>query len=267
MTQRDAGAAVWPQSSPGSVQNKVARLESGDTGIALADLHRLLGVYGVTDGAVTDLAFFLQAAPSQRGRWSGYRAVYDDAARRYIDLEEDARLIRFVATEQVPGLLQSPSYLRAEFGTAVSPALRARQGRQQAVLFRENPADFYAVLSESCVRRVQGDHAVMREQIEHLLALSRQPHITIQIVPFASRPTPIAATGMLERFALLRLAAPGVLGELPEYLDYAFNRTGTELNWSDNVRRYEILWSQATGAALTPSETRSFLTTALRDFH
>jgi hypothetical protein len=64
---------------------------------------------------------------------------------------------------------------------------------------------------------------------------------------------------------LLRLTAPGVPGELPHYLDYAFSRTGTGLNRSDAVRRYEILWSQATGAA--PAATRSFLTTALRDFH
>jgi hypothetical protein len=100
----------------------------------------------------------------------------------------------------------------------------------------------------------------MREQIEHLLALSRLPHVTIQLVPFESRAAPTALSG------LRRLAAPGELGELPEYLDYVFSRTGTELNWSDNVWRYEILWSRVTGAALTPAETRFFLTTALRDF-
>jgi hypothetical protein len=281
LTQSDAGAAVWPRSSAGSVQNKIARLESGDTGIGPDDLRRLLELYGVVDGAVIDLAFQLQAAPSQRGRWTGFRSVYDEAGRRYIDLEEDAVLIRFVVTEQVPELLQTPAYLRAGFQRASEdghdtepPALQALRARQEAVLARETPAQFYAVLSESCIRRVQGDHAVMRDQIGHLIALSRLPHVTIQLIPFeprsdsaTRRPRAIADTGVLERFGLLRLAAPGVLGDLPEYLDYAFTRNGTELTWSDNVRRYETLWSQAIGAALSPAETRSFLNTALYDFH
>ncbi|WP_143249836.1 MULTISPECIES: helix-turn-helix domain-containing protein [Amycolatopsis] len=269
LTQGDAGRSVWPSSSAASVQNKIARLESGDAGIKLEDLRSLLAVYGVQDAAVTDLALQLQSGLSQRGRWTGFRAVHDDATRRYIDLEEDATLIRLVAAEVVPEILQSPSYLRAEHPAtrADAPELQAKLARQRTVLLRPDPAQFYAVLSESCVRRTQGDDAVLREQVAHLISLSRRPHITIQLVPFRPRGPvrPIARTGLLERFALLRLTTPEVPGKLPEHLDYAFTKSGADLTFSDHVRHYETLWTEATAAALTPAETRAFLTTVLNE--
>ncbi len=276
ITQRDAGASVWPRSSAGSVQNKIARLESGDTGIEVDDLNRLLSVYGVEDGEIAELALRLQADTSQRGRWSGYRSIYSEPYRRYIDLEEDAALIRHVATEQIPELLQSRGYMEAEFphgaGTASATphAIKARLARQEQVLFRDDPPQVHVVLSESCVRRVQGSKAVMRDQIEHIISLSKKwPNVVIQIVPFLPRPlrsTAIPETGILERFVLLRLAAPPLPGQEPGHLDFAFTRKGNELAWSDEVRHYETLWRRATTAALPPAETRLFLRDALYSF-
>ncbi|GHF65694.1 transcriptional regulator with XRE-family HTH domain [Amycolatopsis bartoniae] len=277
ITQRDAGGAVWPRSSAGSVQNKIARLESGDTGIEAEDLHKLLAVYGVVDGELADLARELQADTSQRGRWSGFRSIYSEQYRRYIDLEEDALLIRHVATEQVPELLQCRSYMEAEFAAVregspalAPPAIEARFARQEQVLFRDEPPQVHAVLSESCLRRVQGNKAVMREQLEHLISLSKKrPNIQLQVVPFAPRPlrtTAIQETGILERFALLRLAAPTLPGLEPGHLDFAFTRTGNELSRSDDVRHYETLWRRATTAALPVTESRLFLREVLYSF-
>jgi hypothetical protein len=272
LTQHDAGRAVWPKSSDGSVQNKIARLESADTGISDDDLRALLKVYGVADGPITELALNLQTGTSQRGRWHGPRAVYTDSDRRYVDLEEDAQRIRLVATEQVPELLQCESYLRARVRSAPDTAVQATIDRQRGVLFRENPPQFYAMLSESCIRRVQGDRAVMREQIAHLIRVSEYPHVVIQLVPFDPGQHPraqrLASTnsGVLERFALLRLDAPGVLDAFPRYLDYAFTRSGNDLAWSDNVQHYEEIWGQANAAALSRTATRTFLRDAADDF-
>lgn len=275
ITQRGAGSAVWPHSSAGSVQNKIARLESGDTRIEAADLHKLLAVYQVEDGEIAELARRLRAGTSQRGRWSGFRSVYSEPYRRYIDLEEDAQLIRHVATEQIPELLQCRSYMEAEFpggreGTpSTAPdAIEARLARQKEVLLRDEPPQVRVVLSESCVRRVQGDRGVMREQLEHLISIPyERPSVVVMVVPFnPRRASAIPLTGILERFVLLRLRAPGIPGRERGYLDYAFTRTGNELVWSGDVRHYETLWARATTAALPPVETREFLLDALRAF-
>lgn len=276
ITQRGAGSAVWPKSSAGSVQNKIARLESGDTRIDAADLHKLLAVYHVEDDEILELARRLRAGTSQRGRWSGFRAVYSEAYRRYVDLEEDAQLIRHVATEQIPELLQCRSYMEAEFpcdaeGGVASTAphiIEARLARQRQVLLREDAPRLQVVLSESCVRRVQGNRAVMREQLEHLITVPyERPGVVVLLVPFnARRTSAIPLTGILERFVLLRLRAPGIPGQERGYLDYAFTRTGNELVWSGDVRHYETLWARATTAALSSAETREFLLDALRTF-
>lgn len=270
LTQHDAGRAVWPKATAGSVQNKIARLESADTGITPEDLDELLRVYDANDEHRT-LASTLNSALSQRGRWHGYRSIYSESYRRFVDLEEDAQLIRYVSNERIPELLQSDEYVRAEFVPSLDGAeeltVQANRARQ-AVLLREHPPRFYAVLSESAIRRVQGDEVVMRKQLEHLIALSERPNVTVQLVPFSSGSGPDVIThkGILERFALLRLASPGVIGELPRHLDYAFTKTGEELSWSDEVQHYEDLWSRASRAALSPHESRAFLRSVARDF-
>ncbi len=136
------------------------------------------------------------------------------------------------------------------------------------MLSRDRPPNVYTVLSESAVRGVQGDERVMIRQLEHLITLSRRPNIILQLVPFkaAAGPRVISRKGILERFALLRLASPGVIGELPRHLDYAFTTIGDELQWSDDVRHYEELWNRASSAALSPHETRAFLWRVLEDF-
>ncbi|HVV08448.1 helix-turn-helix transcriptional regulator [Amycolatopsis sp.] len=275
-TQQDAGIAVWPKASAASGQNKIARLESGNLGIDGDGLRRLLDVYEVDDELVVDLALQLQADTSQRGRWPGCRSVHPEVYRPFIDLEEDAELIRYVTNERIPELLQCPAYARAEFSHGSGSADRVAEnttaatlGRQRSVLFRDNPARFHCVLSESCIRRIQGDALVMREQLTHLSALSRYPHITIQVLPFRPRPgasTVIAEQGILERFVLFRLAAPAVPGNFPAHLDFAYTKTGNELTSDDNVLRYELMWTRATETALAPAQTRDLFGEAAADF-
>jgi hypothetical protein len=276
LTQEDAGGAVWPDSSTSAVQNKIASVESANTGIEREDLCRLLDVYGIERGVILDLALQLHANGSQRGRWSGHRSIYSKSFRRYIDLEEDADTIRHVTNERVPELLQCESYIRAGFSTstdgpdsAENQMAAATLARQETVLFRRDPVKLYVVLSESCVRRVQGDDAVMRAQIEHLIVLAARPNISIQLVPFRPEPRTravIANQGIADRFALLRLAAPGVIGTFHRHLDYAYTRTGSELEWDGNVQPYEDLWNRAASAALTPNETHAFLHAVARDY-
>ena len=275
LTQHEAGHAVWPKASAGSVQNKLARLESADAGIRQEDLYELLAVYDAVEGEYWELARRLNTGLSQRGRWQGHRSIYSESYRRLIDLEEDAQSIRYVANERIPELLHCESYVRAEFPRAVDGpggdehlTVQAMLARQRSVLFRDDPPSVATVLSESALRRVQGDEAVMRQQIGFLLELSERPHITVQVVPFSARAdrNVITHKGILERFVLLRLALPGLSDGLPRHLDHVFTRAGDEVCAMDDVRYYEDQWTRASGAALSPRRTRDFLWRVARDF-
>ncbi|GAA5160601.1 helix-turn-helix domain-containing protein [Amycolatopsis dongchuanensis] len=262
LTQEEVGAMIWPDTSRRSVQNKITRLENGDGGISEDDLHALLGAYGAPNGVTLELALQLNSGTSQRGRWRGARAVHPEHFRQYVDLEEDAELIRLVGVERIPPLLQCESYVRA--GRPDEESVTAILDRQR-VLARAEPPEVYALLSESCVRRIHGDHSVMADQIDHLLRLSARPNITLQLVPFTPVPGLVVETA-LERFALLRLPAPGVLGRFQQHLDFAYTMQGARVVPDDNVEPYERLWFAATTAALSPEATRRFLREVRRDF-
>jgi hypothetical protein len=56
---------------------------------------------------------------------------------------------------------------------------------RQEVLHREpTPLRLHAILSEAAVRTEVGGPDVLREQLEHLISLSRLPNVTIQVLRF-----------------------------------------------------------------------------------
>ncbi|MFC9915490.1 Scr1 family TA system antitoxin-like transcriptional regulator [Streptomyces sp. NPDC127197] len=105
--------------------------------------------------------------------------------------EMDARVValREYQEKVVPGLLQTPDYVRALLsltagGSELDERVRARLSRQQRFLSEGGPL-YVAVLDESCLRHVVGGPAVMRDQCAHLLSVGRRPNVRIQVAPFA----------------------------------------------------------------------------------
>jgi hypothetical protein len=105
--------------------------------------------------------------------------------------ERAARVLRLFQVTLIPGLFQTPEYARAMLaarphvtGDEVENLVAARLARQE-ILDGENPPLVYAVLDEAALHRQVGGAEVMRDQLEHLIALSRRPSITVQVIPFA----------------------------------------------------------------------------------
>src|SRR5947199_87296 len=65
----------------------------------------------------------------------------------------------------------------------VENLVAARLARQE-ILDSEDAPLIYAVLDEAALHRQVGGAEVMRDQLEHLVALSRRPAITVQVIPF-----------------------------------------------------------------------------------
>ncbi len=111
--------------------------------------------------------------------------------RPYMELERQARTIRFWAPLLIPGLVQTPDYARALIRTSnprwtadqVEEAVASRM-RRKDVLFREDPPELLVILDEATLLRPIGGPHVMRAQLEYLLDLvETRERTSIQLVP------------------------------------------------------------------------------------
>jgi transcriptional regulator with XRE-family HTH domain len=104
-----------------------------------------------------------------------------------LDLERTATTITSWSPLIIPGLLQTPDYIRSIMDkSAVSieqadKRLRVRLARQR-ILTRPDPVRFNALLGERSLHENFGDTGVMSDQVDHLVAMSARPNISLRIV-------------------------------------------------------------------------------------
>jgi transcriptional regulator with XRE-family HTH domain len=183
--------------------SKVIRIETGGVGVSTSDLRQLLLLYRVEDpGHVTELVELARIG-RQRPWWTQYKDRIPGGYLAYVGLEDDSSALRCVNPVGIPGLLQTEEYGRALTAAtdwwlvATSDPSRSERSlaaeradmriiRQQKVLRRENPPEITAVLDEAVLWRQIGGAEVLRHQLLHLVALGSNPHITIQVLPFAA---------------------------------------------------------------------------------
>lgn len=111
----------------------------------------------------------------------------------YLSREGTATAIYTYESYLVPGLLQTEAYARAVI-ESYRPTLTAEQVQarlaarltRQDVLERNEPPQLWAVLGEAVLQCRVGSERVMADQLDHILTMARQPHVTIQVVPFAA---------------------------------------------------------------------------------
>ncbi|MFG3291322.1 Scr1 family TA system antitoxin-like transcriptional regulator [Streptomyces sp. NPDC048179] len=114
---------------------------------------------------------------------------HPDWFHRWVDMEAKAVTMYTYEAMVVPGLLQTPDYVRALLseragGEVLDNRVRARLSRQPRYLAEDGPM-LVALLDESCLRRAVGSRTVMRDQCAHLIGLGRLPNIRIHVVPYA----------------------------------------------------------------------------------
>jgi transcriptional regulator with XRE-family HTH domain len=264
VTQLEAARMI--ETSPA----RIASLINGGSTIGVGDLLLLATKLGFTDEGYLDALRELRRDSHKRGYWTtGHNRAYAEDMRLLVDLEKDAEQIRKVEVEVIPALLQCESYVRAQHaeiserdGVDREDFIRARLARQE-ILERPEPPALEFALSESCLRRVWAPPEIMREQIEHVIKLSRRPNVFVQVVPFdlpAARRVPI-----LSGFTLLRVPSPGAAGPL----ELAWVEGHGEIRYLDDKKAlatHEASWTRLRNAALRYDETRKFLSQVAKDF-
>ena len=268
LSQEKLGQKVFPGVGGRAAQSKLAAIENGDRSPHESELVALQTVLGVSDPDLLRMMKYMLENSSQRGRWGGYRAVYAENFRRYIDLESDADLIRDVAVGLMPDLLMCENYVRAVFEGRTETrelfetSVTARMTRT-AVLDDEERR-FHFILCESAARKApRGNRSVVREQIAHVVALSRRPNITVQIVPFIQPPDVVDL--LLYPFTYLRIPAEGSADSF-EYVHIGAPDDRRYLDHRQAIQVYDRRFTDAVAAGLGGEDARRFLMEISREY-
>jgi len=234
--------------------SKISRIETGHTTATPRDVRDMLEIYGVV-GAEADELVQISREARQKGWWHPYSTVLTGA---YVGLEAAAQSVRAYEQQVVPGLLQTEEYAKAMIRAArpdigaeeVERRVRVRLGRQ-TLLTQGDPIDLWVVLDEAVVSRPVGGDAVMRAQLERLVAAADAPNVTLQVLPFEAG----AHAGMDGTFAILSFPEPGD----PDVV-FAENATGgLFLEKSDELRKYVFIFDHIRAAALRPEDSVALL--------
>ncbi|MER7181562.1 MULTISPECIES: helix-turn-helix transcriptional regulator [Streptomyces] len=244
-------------------QSKISRLENGRRSISQRDVRDLCGVYEVEDQRVVESLMEMARDSRQQGWW---HAFGDIPYSVYIGLETDAESLRVYEPQLVTGLLQTRAYAEAlvqgalpETSAAdIEKRVQVRMRRQERITAEHNPLRLWVVLDEAALRRLVGNRLVMREQLEYLLEMSQQPHITVQVLPFECGAHP----GLNGQYAILEFAdaadssvvyLEGVTSDL--YLEKAHD-----------VQKYAVMYEHLRAQSLNVEQSRQFIADAAKEY-
>ncbi|MDX3850305.1 helix-turn-helix transcriptional regulator [Streptomyces sp. AK02-01A] len=121
-----------------------------------------------------------------------YRENFPDWSRAYMAAEAEAVAIWAYMGQPVHGLLQTPEYARAMLRLGRSlrtpeqleQRVSSRLARQERLRAADAP-QLWVILDEAVFLRPVGGPAVMRGQMARLLEAAKEPHITLQVLPFS----------------------------------------------------------------------------------
>jgi len=187
ITAEDAGYAIRASHA------KISRLELGRVGFKERDVADLLALYGVGYGPDRDGFLDLARRANAPGWWHRYVEVLPSWFETYLGLEQAASVVRSYEPQFVHGLLQTEDGARAVIRLGhpdgsdeeIERRVQLRLRRQQ-ILTGLRPPTLWAVLDEAALRRPIGGRTVLRAQIVHLLEVSKQPNVTLQVMPYSS---------------------------------------------------------------------------------
>ncbi|GAA0338588.1 helix-turn-helix domain-containing protein [Streptomyces turgidiscabies] len=227
MTLEEAGTRV------GISKATLSRYETKEGTVKWPTVDALCREYEASDEERLALVELAKGARIQ-GWWRSLADPIPESMNLMLTLEDEVLREDHYACMYIPGLLQTRSYAEAVHrASEVECAEREVQHmvdirmKRQELLDRDEPPHIWCVIDEAAMRRNVGGREVMREQLQHLLALGERPNITVQTLSFSTG----AHAAAVGSFAILRGPTPeldvvyvdllggGLFMEKPQELD------------------------------------------------
>ena len=235
-------------------RGKVGRFEANQwKRPEMSDIRDLLRIYDVGAAErdeLEDLAVRARARPW----WRDYADIFEN---EFPGFENDAVRIRVFMPLLLPGLLQTTDYFEAVMRHGSRPPAWRRRSlearlRRQEILDRSDGSTpvLTAVITEASLMYRWGTKVDRREQVDHLVELSRRPNVELRIQRFADGP-PVGMHSMVNIFDLPQGEQSLVYLET----DYAIE----EVSSTDSVNSYIQSFARASDSSLEPADTTAYL--------
>ncbi|MFI8303852.1 helix-turn-helix domain-containing protein [Streptomyces sp. NPDC085927] len=244
-------------------QSKISRLENGRRSISQRDVRDLCGVYEVEDQRIVDSLMQMAKDSRQQGWW---HAFGDIPYSVYIGLETDAESLRVYEPQIITGLLQTGAYAEAIIRGGSPEAseqendkrVEVRLRRQSRITAETDPLRLWVVLDEASLRRVVGSRQVMREQLEHVMELSQQPHITVQVLPFEVG----AHSGINGQYSILEFADAADSSVV--YIEGV--TSDLYLEKPHDVQKYTVMYEHLRAQSLNVEQSRQLVERVAKEY-
>ncbi|WJV51368.1 helix-turn-helix domain-containing protein [Streptomyces flavofungini] len=246
----------------GVKQNQISNTEAGRVGVSPERVRTLARHYKCADAALIE-ALSIMTADRTRGWWEEYREILPAALLDLAEVEHHARRLRTAITVHIPGLLQTPDHARELFRQVVPelspPDIEHRVSfriKRQAVLFRDSPTPYLAIVHEAALRMQFGGAGVAKGQLRHLLDMSERERVTLKVLPFAAGSFPGSGQSIFY--------SSGPVPQLDAvHLDQSHGPVF--LDAEAQLQMYRVLLDRMERVALTPELSRDFILNLLGD--
>ncbi|TDQ55409.1 helix-turn-helix domain-containing protein [Actinorugispora endophytica] len=236
-------------------RQKILRIETGRfQRINSADVMALCRLYQASEEQGRKLVEIALQSRRSKEWWFRYKDLFPG---HFIEFEAEATEIQDFTVGLIPGLFQTPDYIAALMERAADISepearnrTRARLERQDAIFNRSVPPSIWSVIDEAALRRQVGGAEVMRDQVRHLLELSKREYVNIQVIPFEAG----AHAGGTIPFVILGFEGGTdsvVFFESPDDGQYVEDETG--------IKRHKLIYDRIQATALSVEDSAEFM--------
>ncbi|MEU0844240.1 helix-turn-helix transcriptional regulator [Streptomyces sp. NPDC005962] len=240
----------------GATQSRISNIEAGGYAVSADRVRALARLYGCTDEALIE-ALTQMTGGRTRGWWEEYREILPAGMLDLAELEHHTHAMRVASVIHMPGLLQTRVHAHAVI-SAVEPPLApyevehrvSHRIKRQAVLHGDRPTPLAATIHEAALRMEFGGASVARAQLEYLLTMSEEEHITLLVIPFEAGAFPNSGQGIIY-----------LCGEVPQMDTVQLDTDhGSEyLDTPPQLTRYRSTLDRMESLALEPAKSRDVI--------
>ncbi|MGW1077455.1 helix-turn-helix domain-containing protein [Streptomyces sp. NPDC002537] len=171
--------------------SKLSKIENGVLPPSVIDVERVLAALEVSEEVKSRLAEVARQVATEATAW---RIYHRSGLHKHQDalgaVEARTSLMRLFQPSCVPGLLQTPEYVRGILRNrdltddALEKMIGARLRRQEVLFDRER--SFRFLITESVLRWRLIPAPMMAAQLDRIVTMSRMPNIVVGVVPLSA---------------------------------------------------------------------------------
>lgn len=184
--------------------SKLSKIETGKITPSITDVDQILIALGVSDEVKAEYLKIAKMQVTEATAWRELRRMGLHKAQEQLkSVEYQMALMKVFQPALIPGLLQTPEYIRAIMARhdltpeTYTRTCQARLERQEILHNSEKSLDF--IIAEHVLRWriVSGNR--MAEQVDRIISLSRLPNVDIRVVRSDARQDDIASHAFVIR--------------------------------------------------------------------